>query len=133
LQDDPANRSSNELRHNLHVATDKLLVKHEARRPGGAIEGTTGYGFLNLLNGLFVDSSSKRVFQRLHRQFTGWSQSYADLIYESKRLVMQESMSSELNVLSRRLDRISEHHRRSPACTPECRRDALREVIACFP
>ena len=72
-------------------------------------------------------------FQRLYRQFTGWSQSYADLIYESKRLVMQVSMSSELNVLSRRLDRISEQHRSSRDFTLESLRDALREVIACFP
>ena len=42
-------------------------------------------------------------------------------------------MSSELNVLSRRLDRISEQHRRSRDFTLESLRDALREVIACFP
>ena len=46
---------------------------------------------------------------------------------------MQVSMSSELNVLSRRLDRISEQHRRSRDFTLESLRDALREVIACFP
>ncbi len=77
--------------------------------------------------------SKARFFQRLYRKFTGWSQSYSDLIYESKRLVMQVSMSSELNVLSRRLDRISEQHRRSRDFTLESLRDALREVIACFP
>ena len=87
------------MRRRFYVAAEKILVKSEDLRPGWAIEGTTGYGFLNLLNGLFVDGSRRRVFQRLYRQFTGWSQSYADLIYESKRLVMQVSMSSELNVL----------------------------------
>ncbi len=127
------NRSANGVRRHLYVAAEKILVKNEDLRPTWAIEGTTGYGFLNLLNGVFVDGSRKTVFQRLYRQFTGWSQSYADLIYESKRLVMQVSMSSELNVLSRRLDRISEQHRRSRDFTLESLRDALREVIACFP
>jgi len=37
------------------------------------------------------------------------------------------------NMLSRRLDRISEQHRRSRDFTLESLRDALREVIACFP
>ena len=115
------------------MAAEKILVEDEDLRPGWAIEGTTGYGFLNLLNGVFVDGFQSRFFQRLYRQFTGWSQSYADLIYESKRLVMQVSMSSELNVLSRRLDRISEQHRSSRDFTLESLRDALREVIACFP
>jgi (1->4)-alpha-D-glucan 1-alpha-D-glucosylmutase len=132
-EEGPAIPSSNGARRRLYVAAEKILLKNEDLRPGWAIEGTTGYGFLNLLNGLFVDGSRKRVFQRLYRQFTGWSQSYADLIYESKRLVMQVSMSSELNVLSRRLDRISEQHRRSRDFTLESLRDALREVIACFP
>ncbi len=127
------NRSANGVRRHLYVAAEKILVKSEELRPTWAIEGTTGYGFLNLLNGVFVDGSRKTVFQRLYRQFTGWSQGYADLIYESKRLVMQVSMSSELNVLSRRLDRISEQHRRSRDFTLESLRDALREVIACFP
>ena len=129
----PTNGSTNTVRRRLYVAAEKILEKNEELRPGWAIEGTTGYGFLNLLNGLFIDGSRKRVFHRLYRQFTGWSQSYADLIYESKRLVMQVSMSSELNVLSRRLDRISEQHRRSRDFTLESLRDALREVIACFP
>jgi len=127
------NGSNSAVRRRFYVAAEKILLKSEDLRPGWAIEGTTGYGFLNLLNGLFVDGSKRRVFQRLYRQFTGWSQSYADLIYESKRLVMQVSMSSELNVLSRRLDRISEQHRRSRDFTLESLRDALREVIACFP
>ncbi|MBZ5649924.1 MAG: malto-oligosyltrehalose synthase [Acidobacteriia bacterium] len=128
-----ANGAGSGVRRRLYLAAEKILVGDEELRPGWAIEGTTGYGFLNLLNGLFVDASKGRFFQRLYRKFTGWSQSYSDLIYESKRLVMQVSMSSELNVLSRRLDRISEQHRRSRDFTLESLRDALREVIACFP
>ena len=129
----PGSANGNALQRRFYLAAEKILVGDEQLRPGWAIEGTTGYGFLNLLNGLFVDASKARFFQRLYRKVTGWSQSYSDLIYESKRLVMQVSMSSELNVLSRRLDRISEQHRRSRDFTLESLRDALREVIACFP
>ena len=42
-------------------------------------------------------------------------------------------MSSELNVLARKLDRISEQHRWYRDFTLENLRDALREVIATFP
>ena len=112
---------------------EKILVGDEELRPSWAIEGTTGYGFLNFLNGLFVDSSRKRALIRLYRQFSGWSQPYADLVYQSKLLILQVSMSSELEVLSRRLDRISEQHRWSRDFTLHSLRTALREVIACFP
>lgn len=128
-----ANGTGTSVRRRVYLAAEKILVGDEELRTAWAIDGTTGYGFLNLLNGLFVDASKARFFQRLYRKFSGWSQSYSDLIYESKRLVMHVSMSSELNVLSRRLDRISEQHRRSRDFTLESLRDALREVIACFP
>jgi (1->4)-alpha-D-glucan 1-alpha-D-glucosylmutase len=128
-----SNSAAGSGRRRIYLAAEKILIGSEELRPGWAIEGTTGYGFLNLVNGLFVDASKARFFQRLYRKFSGWSQTYLDLIYESKRLVMQVSMSSELNVLSRRLDRISEQHRRSRDFTLESLRDALREVIASFP
>jgi (1->4)-alpha-D-glucan 1-alpha-D-glucosylmutase len=115
------------------LMAEKILVGDEELRPSWTIEGTTGYGFLNFLNGLFVDSAHKRALLRLYRQFSGWSQSYADLVYQSKLLILRVSMSSELNVLSRRLDRISEHHRWSRDFTLHSLRAALREVIACFP
>jgi (1->4)-alpha-D-glucan 1-alpha-D-glucosylmutase len=115
------------------VVAEKILVGDERLRATWAIEGTTGYGFLNLLNGLFVDGPKRRAFNRLYERVTGWSQSYEDLIYESKKLILQVSMSSELNVLSRKLDRISEQHRWSRDFTLENLRHALREVVACFP
>jgi (1->4)-alpha-D-glucan 1-alpha-D-glucosylmutase len=120
-------------RRRFFLMAEKILVGDEELRPSWTIEGTTGYGFLNFLNGLFVDSSRKRALLRLYRQFSGWSQSYADLVYQSKLLILQVSMSSELEVLSRRLDRISEQHRWSRDYTLQSLRTALREVIACFP
>ena len=115
------------------LMAEKILVGDEELRPSWTIEGTTGYGFLNFLNGLFVDSSHERALLRLYCHFSGWSQSYADLVYQSKLLILRLSMSSELYVLSRRLDRISEHHRWSRDFTLHSLRAALREVIACFP
>jgi (1->4)-alpha-D-glucan 1-alpha-D-glucosylmutase len=117
----------------LYVVAEKILVGNEELRPAWEIDGTVGYEFLNQLNGLFVDRSRKRAFERIYRRFTGWLDSYDDLIYESKRLMLQVSMSSELNVLARRLDRISEQHRGSRDFTLENLRDALREVLTCFP
>ena len=120
-------------RRRFFLIAEKVLVGPEELRPSWAVEGTSGYGFLNLLNGLFVDISRRRALLRLYEQFTGWSQSYGDLVYQCKRLVLQVSMSSELIVLSRRLDRIAEQHRWSRDFTLNILRDALQEVIACFP
>jgi (1->4)-alpha-D-glucan 1-alpha-D-glucosylmutase len=117
----------------FYVVAEKILTGHEPLRTEWAVEGTTGYGFLNLVNGLFVDSSKERAFQQLYRRFTGWSDAFDDLACDSKRLILQVAMSSELNVLARKLDRISEQQRWSRDFTLENLRDALREVLAAFP
>jgi (1->4)-alpha-D-glucan 1-alpha-D-glucosylmutase len=117
----------------FYLICEKILVGDEELRDNWAVEGTTGYGFLNVLNGLFVDHSKKRAFYRLYQAFTGYSKPYEDLVYESKKLVLQASMSSELNVMARELDRISEQHRWSRDFTLESLRSALLEIIACFP
>ncbi len=118
----------------LYVVAEKILIAEEELRPCWEIEGTTGYDFLNQLNGIFVDRSKRRAFLHLYRRFAGWAQPYEGMVVEiSKRLIMQVSLSSELNVLARRLDRISEQHRWSRDFTLESLRDALRDVVSCFP
>ncbi len=57
----------------------------------------------------------------------------ADLTYECKKLILRVAMSSELHVLARRLDRISEQRRFSRDFTLNSLQYALGEVIACFP
>src|SRR5215831_7735023 len=117
----------------IYVVAEKILDRNEEWREDWDIEGTVGYEFLNDLNGLFVDYTKRRAFRRLYESFTGWSESYEDLNYESKKLILETAMSSELNVLSSKLDRISEQHRWSRDFTLESLRYALREIIACFP
>ena len=117
----------------FYVVAEKILMRNEALRTNWAIEGTTGYDFLNLLNGLFVDRRKEKAFQLIYRRFTGWPQAFEDLATDSKRLILQVAMSSELNVLARKLDGISERHRWSRDFTLESLRDALREVLATFP
>ena len=117
----------------FYIVAEKILTGNEPLRTEWAVEGTTGYGFLNLVNGLFVDHTKEKAFQQLYRRFTGWTTAFDDLVCDSKRLILQVAMSSELNVLARRLDHISEQHRWSRDFTLESLRDALREVLAAFP
>ena len=82
---------------------------------------------------MFVDRTKEKAFHLLYRRFAGWSEEFPDLVCDSKRLILQVAMSSELNVLARKLDHISEQHRWSRDFTLESLRDALREVLATFP
>jgi (1->4)-alpha-D-glucan 1-alpha-D-glucosylmutase len=117
----------------LYVVAEKILSGRE-RLPGRwAVYGTTGYNFLNQINGLFVDPGTAKRMRRTYAKLTGWSQSFDDLLYETKRLIMDTSMASELTVLAHTLDRIGEGNRKSRDFTLNSLRDMLEEVVACFP
>ena len=116
-----------------YIVVEKILGHDELLRPDWPVYGTTGYEFMNMLNGVFVEHTNGQAFRELYTLFTGLTSSFSDILYESKKLILRVAMSSELNVLSRRLDRISEQHRYSRDFTLNSLQDALSEVIACFP
>ena len=117
----------------FYIVVEKILGHDELLRTDWPIYGTTGYEFMNLLNGVFVETDNGQAFHELYRNFTGVSESFGRILYDAKKLILRVAMSSELHVLARRLDRISEHHRWSRDFTFNSLQDALGEVIASFP
>ncbi|HEY6400331.1 MAG TPA: malto-oligosyltrehalose synthase, partial [Blastocatellia bacterium] len=117
----------------FYVAVEKILGPDEKLRESWAAHGATGYGFLNLLNGLFVDSQNAEAFGKLYRRLVGLEANFGDVAYESKKLILETAMSSELHMLARRLDRVSEQSRYTRDFTLNSLQHALAEVIACFP
>ena len=117
----------------LYVVAEKILSGRERLPLGWAVHGTTGYNFLNQVNGLFVDPAHARRMRKVYTKVTGREQNLGEVLYETKRLIMDTSMASELTVLAHMLNRISEGNRKSRDFTLNSLRDALVEVVACFP
>ncbi len=117
----------------IYIVGEKILTAGEPLRQDWSIHGTTGYDFLNDLNGLFVDSRKAAAFRRLYARMAGSTERYADIAYESRRLIITTSMVSELNMLARELNRISEINREFRDFTLSSLQEALREVVASFP
>jgi (1->4)-alpha-D-glucan 1-alpha-D-glucosylmutase len=117
----------------LYVLAEKILSGRELLDPTWAIDGTTGYNYLNDLNGLYLDASRAKVVRRAYAKLTGRNEPFEDVLYWSKRLIIETAMASELNVLTHLFDRIAQGSRRSRDFTRESLRDVLTEVVACFP
>jgi (1->4)-alpha-D-glucan 1-alpha-D-glucosylmutase len=117
----------------IYVVAEKILAHDESLPSEWPIQGTTGYDFLNVLNGVFVDRGGGHHVRNSYVRFTGLTDTFAQILYESKRAILATSLSSELYTLSHRLDRISEQHRWSRDFTRLSLSRALREVVACFP
>ncbi|HTW88592.1 MAG TPA: malto-oligosyltrehalose synthase [Candidatus Binataceae bacterium] len=117
----------------FYVVVEKILGVDESLRADWPVYGTTGYEFLNDLNELFVEPGSRAYLEDFYARFSGRRRYFRDVLNESKKLVLRASMSGEQNVLSRKLDRISEQHRWSRDFTLNSLGRALAEMIACFP
>jgi (1->4)-alpha-D-glucan 1-alpha-D-glucosylmutase len=116
-----------------YLVVEKILEARERLPAGWPVDGTTGYEFLNAANGLFIDTDAAAAFDSIYRRFVGPQQPYAELCYWRKKLIMGTSMASEISMLARRLNRISERDRRTRDFTLGSLRRALTEYIACLP
>ncbi|HRH79540.1 MAG TPA: malto-oligosyltrehalose synthase [Thiobacillaceae bacterium] len=117
----------------LYVVVEKILAFHENLPADWAVAGTTGYDAGNLVNGLFVDGDNANHLIRGYEQFLGARQTFEEIVYDGKRLIMKAALSSELNVLANRLSRIAELDRHTRDYTLNSLRTALMEITAAFP
>lgn len=117
----------------LYLVVEKILGRGEPLPEEWPVHGTTGYDFLNPLNGVFVDRNNAKAFDAIYSRFIRERVNFKELAYRCKKLIMDASMSSEISVLGHQLDRISEQDRRSRDFTLRSLTEAIREVIACFP
>lgn len=117
----------------LFVAVEKILGRSEDLPADWPVDGTTGYEFANAVNSLFVDSANQKAFDQIYNGFIGEKVKFADLAYQKKKQIMWVSLASEVNVLTNLLHQVSERNRRYRDFTLNSLRNAIREVIACFP
>jgi (1->4)-alpha-D-glucan 1-alpha-D-glucosylmutase len=117
----------------LYVVVEKILGVREQLPPNWPMYGTSGYYFLNVLNGLFVERRGREPLTNLYRTFTAELASFTAVSYESRFLILQVALASELYMLGYQLDRIAQRGRRTRDFTMTMLRHALREVIASFP
>jgi (1->4)-alpha-D-glucan 1-alpha-D-glucosylmutase len=121
------------LRRPMYAIVEKILMAGEPLAEDWPTHGTTGYDFLNRVNGLFVDAGAAEPFTRIYHDWIRDDQSYAETVYQKKFLILQSALSSELHMLAHQLDRLAQRDRWSRDFTLNSLRHALRLVIAGFP
>lgn len=121
------------LRRRFYVVVEKILARHESLRRDWPIDGTTGYEVLNLINGLFVRPDAEASLSEIYSRFIGQHLDFDRILYDCKRLVMDQILTSELQVLANTIDKISESNWRTRDFTLRSLRTVLEEVAANFP
>jgi (1->4)-alpha-D-glucan 1-alpha-D-glucosylmutase len=115
------------------IYVEKILSQSEPLPQDWPICGTTGYDFLNLVNGIFVDERGHRALISLYGRFTRFHGSFADLVYDKKKLIIETLFGGEVESLGRELNMLAEQDRHGQDIALPALVRALEEVTACLP
>jgi (1->4)-alpha-D-glucan 1-alpha-D-glucosylmutase len=115
------------------IVAEKILQPGEHLPASWPIAGSTGYDFLNIAGGLFVDPQGQAPLNELYRGFTSETVDFSAVAREKRTLILREVLGSDLNRLTALFLQICEDHREHRDYTRHEIHEALREVIASFP
>ncbi len=116
-----------------YIVAEKILLPEDAIPTSWPMEGTTGYDFLNCLNGILCDKARREEFEGIYSRFTGTVQSYANVVYEKKKLIADRHMSGDVDNLARHLKNVLGTDRRWSDITLSGIKKALIELLVLFP
>ena len=113
----------------VYVVAEKILTGDERLPEDWPVDGTTGYDFLNCLNGIFVDQGHEAAMTNIYHDLAGCTQDFEAIVQASKKKVLAMSFQSEINALAHRLKRLPQ----GQDFTLSDLREAVSEIAAAFP
>jgi (1->4)-alpha-D-glucan 1-alpha-D-glucosylmutase len=117
----------------FYLIVEKILSEEERLRTDWPVHGTTGYDFASDATQLLVDASHADRFSRIYRDFIDRYVHFESLIYEKKKLVMDVTLSSDVESLGHLLSGLAERDRMHRDFTLDSLSGVVRELVACFP
>lgn len=132
---DPARylESLQEIAPGAPVWVEKILAHGEELPSHWPIAGTTGYDFLAMAGGLFVDHAAEPAMTAIYETFTGQRETFAEVAEYARVQVAEASFSGELTVLAAELHGLAGRDRRYRDVTLGSFRDAIETLLATFP
>jgi (1->4)-alpha-D-glucan 1-alpha-D-glucosylmutase len=116
----------------LYVVVEKILEPGEYMPREWPVHGTSGYDFVYFANNIFIQRESRKAFDALYERVLGYGMNPDEVIYRSKLQVMQNSLASEVHVLTNMLSKIAAADRHARDFTDNILEAVIRETIACF-
>jgi (1->4)-alpha-D-glucan 1-alpha-D-glucosylmutase len=133
IQDAARRKPKDKAAKNLFIIVEKILARNEALPKEWPICGTTGYDFLNLINGVFIDPKGLKSLRQIYERFTGSTENFHEISYAGKKQVMEELFAGEVNVLAHALGNLAAYDRGARDVPLSELREALVELIARLP
>ncbi|PIP21198.1 MAG: malto-oligosyltrehalose synthase [Candidatus Omnitrophica bacterium CG23_combo_of_CG06-09_8_20_14_all_40_11] len=116
-----------------YIVVEKILDANETLPSQWPIQGTTGYDFMNYVNGIFCKKESEKEFSKIYYKFTNLHISYEELVCDKKRLIIGKHLAGNIDNLAQLMKRLSGKDRYGRDITLYGLKRALVEVMANFP
>ena len=85
----------------VYVVVEKILARDERLPAAWATAGTSGYDFLALAGGLFVDPAGAARLHAAHRRLTGLPDRFGDIAAAAKRAALADLLAPDLDRVAR--------------------------------
>ena len=115
------------------IWVEKIVARNESVPAHWPIDGTTGYDFLAIAGGLFIDPASVQPFTAIYHDFTGEPTTFADVAFAARRRVAGRSFAGEVNVLALQLYRLAQRRRLARDNTLGALREAIAGLLSSLP
>ncbi|HVB97999.1 MAG TPA: malto-oligosyltrehalose synthase [Candidatus Dormibacteraeota bacterium] len=116
-----------------NVIVEKVLGASERLPEEWPVDGTTGYDFLNAVNGLLIDAHGLDLIEAAYTKFTGEAAPFTEVSYQGNRKVIEQLFGRELRRLGRKLRRLAAQDRYGRDVPLADLVAALADVTACLP
>src|SRR5579859_3986784 len=117
---------------NAWIVVEKILARNEVLPATWLVEGTTGYDFINAVNGLLIAPAGLAALDEIYSEFIGHATDLPRLIHDKKIAVTVEGLGSDFNRITSIFVEICEGDRDHRDHTRAEIRHAIREVASCF-
>lgn len=117
----------------VYITVEKILQLGENLPPIWDIQGTSGYDYLNFVNGIFCKLDHQEKFDRIYQSSTGFLKEFEEVIAEKKHLIIDKNLAGDIDNLSFLLKRISGRYRYGNDFTINGLKRAIAEVLTRFP
>jgi (1->4)-alpha-D-glucan 1-alpha-D-glucosylmutase len=115
------------------AVVEKILAHGERLPVDWPVAGTSGYEWLNLVGGVFVDPAGETPLSKAYEEFTGQSARWEDIEHEAKLEVVREQFVADLRRLTGTLVTVCEAHRRYRDYASRELLHTLEVLLASFP
>ena len=115
------------------IVVEKILAPGEALPAPWPVDGTTGYDFMRLVDGAFVDRRAAPALRELWQRFTGETMAWDEAARAARVDVIEASLTAERDHLVELALRVAASR---PALRDLTRREmtaAMTELLAAFP